>query len=218
MNRTTSKSEFNSFTAMMAAAKACGFRTRIDPPSHEGMHEDDCFKPVYFVDEQGNDVGQGGNTQDAEDAPLEFYGILFDTAAEYDDWVRQSHEDDDAFMAAMLGGTYHVTMADGDDDEEAAARAKGGWQSREVDNEPQDRADTPEAFEALVRHMGFDDTADFEATTGIEAVDLIGKWFSLLDNRVYSYDDDEDTATDDETMAAAVLAGTYHLPKTGGAL
>lgn len=44
------KQTFTEYAAWKEAVAAAGLVVRIDPPSHEGMHEDDIFEPAYAVD------------------------------------------------------------------------------------------------------------------------------------------------------------------------
>lgn len=40
-------------------------------------------------------------------------------------------------------------------------------------------------FEQLVKDMEFDGVRHFEQETGIEANDMLGSWFTLVENRIY---------------------------------
>jgi hypothetical protein len=69
-------------------------------------------------------------------------------------------------------------------------------QEETADSEEYIKVDTLEDFDILVKAMGFKDTADFEADTGVEALELIGKfWMTMGDhfighNRVYIMNED----------------------------
>jgi len=39
------------------------------------------------------------------------------------------------------------------------------------------RADTVESFAAMIAHMAYSSTAEFERVTGVPVADLLGKWF-----------------------------------------
>lgn len=46
-------------------------------------------------------------------------------------------------------------------------------------------AETAESFEALVKAIGYDNTACFEKETGITCDELLKKWFIVMRDRVY---------------------------------
>ena len=52
----------------------------------------------------------------------------------------------------------------------------GDWYTRCV---------TVEKFAAWCEDEGFDDVAEFERSTGVEAEEIVGKWFIVLHNRVF---------------------------------
>lgn len=52
-------------------------------------------------------------------------------------------------------------------------------------DEQYDKADTSDEFEAMVKEMGFNSVEHFTKVTGVEELDLIGRYFQLIDNHVY---------------------------------
>jgi hypothetical protein len=83
---------FNDYNEFRAAVLAAGLTIRTDPPSHEGMHEDDAYEPVYAVNAQGMDVGVFSNTHDG--ATLIGSGALCSSPEEYDAYWHEDELDE----------------------------------------------------------------------------------------------------------------------------
>lgn len=88
------KYQFTNFAAWKEAVLARGLIVRVDPPSHEGMHEDDMWEPSFavFPEEPDVELGMFANYP-ANDAGTEYAssGVLCDTSAEF---LERMHAED----------------------------------------------------------------------------------------------------------------------------